>query len=98
MQICAHWDEGDIAAAGKLLSGLSEGLQERIPFAVRELKELFPKTDDATLNIDLFSQTDKIVIYAQDEIERVKRLIQKVPAALLLVALMPFTKHCLISA
>ena len=77
LQICAHWDEGDIAAAGKLLSGLSEGLQEHIPFAVRELKELFPKTDDATLNIDLFSQTDKIVIYAQDEIERVKRLIQK---------------------
>lgn len=79
LRICAHWDEGDIQEAAEVMEAakLPEALHKCVPVAVTKLKGLFPKANDSTLNLELFTQTDKIVIYAQDEIERVKRLIQK---------------------
>ena len=80
LQICAHWDEGDIQEAAELIPELikkSKKLRKCVPFAVRTLAGEFPKTDDPTLNLKLFSKPKKIVIYVRDEIERVKRLIRK---------------------
>lgn len=87
IQFYEIWDNGDYREALKKYNLLKETLNLPCPSAVRELGEVWYSKNDLKNTIgsleglnditkSIYLQDDKILVYAKDELEKIKRLIK----------------------
>ena len=75
LSVCNSYENGEFREAVAQVSGLRNNLQAEVPTAVLELGSLWPIPGETDLAVELFRQPDKLLVYANDALERAKRLL-----------------------
>lgn len=80
LEVCAAWEAGDLATAKELTDKLPDEWQLHVPLAVGELGDLWPTLSEERkdwLKTTFLLNPRALVIYAEDELARARRLSQR---------------------
>ncbi|MGH8590751.1 MAG: hypothetical protein ACREXX_15915, partial [Gammaproteobacteria bacterium] len=80
LEVCVAWEAGDLATAKELAAQLTQEWQQHVPLAVDELGDLWPVSGQERrhwLKTEFLLNPRALVIYAEDELARARRLSRR---------------------